>query len=1274
MAFERKGLTLRQIDRLLQGGSVTGLGEGQLLERFVADPDDSTLEALIDLHGPMVLGVCRRVLADPADIDDAFQATFLILIRKAKALRDAHRLGPWLHGVAHRVAARARADAVRRRSLERRGSRPERESEVRSPDRLAVRAELRAVVDQEIARLSPDHRTALVLCDLEGRSHQDAARLLGWSEGSLRGRLARARQKLRDRLERRGVAPSVLPGTAALLSDAALPGVPPALIRATARAAMATVLAGRAAPSATGLISASVSALVQGVVRAMALSRVKMVATTCLVAAVGLLAVGGLVRAGLPGREAGAVPGPTPAAGAQAGGPKAGTEKGETQPLDLLVVRRSDRSPVAGAAIEASWFEGGSSHETKQSTDADGRCAISVPAGAVSLSISIAKDGFVPASRSWNEKELAPGLPRTIAQELEPGQPIGGFVRDGQGRPVAGADVTVAISQGREDVPDEDVPAPGGMSVYAGYPHIRIKTDTEGRWRCSSLPPNADQATRLWFFVEHADHVSDRGGYSRRLSLKTARAMTGALIMSPGVEVGGQVRDGTNRPVAAARVVLAYSASSGDCLTTTTDAAGRFRFPHADDRNGLRRWAVSIEAAGFAPAWQMVVPEGRIPSLDYRLNPGKPFRGRVVEVEGQPIAGAAVRARWQECYHLGWKGQSDADGRFVWTDGPADGEITFDAQREGFLVAMGRRISAAAGEITITMNPPVRVRGTVVDAETGQAVPSFRVVQGEAIQSDRIFWRVRNGTTAANGRFDVSPFVYDQPGTAFFVRVEAEGYGPVTSRAIQPGESEATLEFQLKKAIGLSGFVRAPDGSRAVGAEVFLSSPKYGLPLRNNQYGPRPPKDFWTLTDDKGHFAFPPHDEPLGVLVLHPKGVAQKSAEELARSSGIILEPFGRIEGTLRIGSNVGARQPIRVLLNRTAYVRDRYLYFNYTAETDDQGHFTIEDVIPGEATVSRSLSMNGSEIGLCMAPPVDVIPGQTVQVEVGGRGRPVSGRVTLPEVAATRIDLAKATGNLMTDQEKLPLPEGYATWDQRRRFAWYLSPEGKALRRLHRFYNFPIGPDGRFRIEDVVPGEYKLTVSIESTPGFQGPAAGGARVVGQAERPLVVDAIPDGRSDEPIDVGALEMTLDAGDHRQVGIGEAAPALEFRTLEGKPGRLADFRGKFVLLDFWATWCGPCLEEESHLRAVQEAFGPDHRFVLISLSFDESVEAPRRHVAAHHLDWFQGHLGQGSRGATDYGVTAIPQVMLIGPDGKVLARDLRGIGIKTTVGQALGRRP
>jgi thiol-disulfide isomerase/thioredoxin len=140
-----------------------------------------------------------------------------------------------------------------------------------------------------------------------------------------------------------------------------------------------------------------------------------------------------------------------------------------------------------------------------------------------------------------------------------------------------------------------------------------------------------------------------------------------------------------------------------------------------------------------------------------------------------------------------------------------------------------------------------------------------------------------------------------------------------------------------------------------------------------------------------------------------------------------------------------------------------------------------------------------------------------------------------------------------------------------------------------------------------------------------------------------------------------------------VAIGDIAPAFEIKTLDGKPLRLADFKGKFVLLDFWATWCGPCIEQEPHLQATYDAFAKDGRLAMVSLSLDDNPEIARGHVLKQKLGWIQGFLGRDSDVTTSYGVASIPQVLLIGPDGRVLARDLGGAGISAAVTQELDRR-
>ncbi len=282
VASGRWSVVLRHLGRAFDGGTVAGLGEGQLLDRFLVDRDEDAFEGLIARHGPMVLGVCRSILADPDDVEDAFQATFLVLVRRARGLKDRDALAPWLFGVARKVARRARADGSRRRARER----PE-----RGADRIAIGPEdfdlreRRGLVRDEVARLPDAERSAVVLCFLEGLTHEEAAARLGWPIGTVKGRLARAKGRLADRLGRRGVAMAI-PALLALLADDASAHVPAHLIRSSCLAAT-RLATGRTL--AAGVASTRALALTEGVLRTMTLSPWKTL--VLLVASAGTVAV-----------------------------------------------------------------------------------------------------------------------------------------------------------------------------------------------------------------------------------------------------------------------------------------------------------------------------------------------------------------------------------------------------------------------------------------------------------------------------------------------------------------------------------------------------------------------------------------------------------------------------------------------------------------------------------------------------------------------------------------------------------------------------------------------------------------------------------------------------------------------------------------------------------------------------------------------------------------------------------------------------------------------
>jgi RNA polymerase sigma factor (sigma-70 family) len=245
-------------------------GDGPLLDRYICTRDEAAFEALVRRHGPMVLGVCHRILGDGHEAQDAFQATFLVLVKKAASVVPREMVGNFLYGVARQTALRARSVAARRRLRERQVAPfPEPPARPAHPQ-----DDFRDTLDQELACLPEKYRAALVACDLESRGHKEAALHLGWAVGTLASRLSRGRRMLAKRLARRGVD----------LSGVALSAcVPPSLVTSTVN------LYG-----ADHAVPASVVALTKGVLKAMFMNRVRTVAGMFLMAGTFVLG-GGLV-------------------------------------------------------------------------------------------------------------------------------------------------------------------------------------------------------------------------------------------------------------------------------------------------------------------------------------------------------------------------------------------------------------------------------------------------------------------------------------------------------------------------------------------------------------------------------------------------------------------------------------------------------------------------------------------------------------------------------------------------------------------------------------------------------------------------------------------------------------------------------------------------------------------------------------------------------------------------------------------------------------------
>jgi RNA polymerase sigma factor (sigma-70 family) len=285
------------IRRLSVAQLVAAAPDDELVERFAVHREEAAFAALVRRHGPLVLGVCRRVLTDPHAAEDCFQATFLVLARKAGSLKGPESLGPWLYGVATRTALKARAREVRRRRCERRAA----VGEAIAPSDGLFWRDLRPKLDAAIAGLAEKYRTPFVLHYLEGLTVAEIAHRLGCPQGTAAVRLARAKEQLRARLTRQGLVSCIGVLATALAQDAAWATVPPPLATGTVQAAMCI-----AAGEASGALSASVAALTIGGLRVMSTSKVKVALAVLLTASTLGVGVGVLQQAGLGKGHSGA--------------------------------------------------------------------------------------------------------------------------------------------------------------------------------------------------------------------------------------------------------------------------------------------------------------------------------------------------------------------------------------------------------------------------------------------------------------------------------------------------------------------------------------------------------------------------------------------------------------------------------------------------------------------------------------------------------------------------------------------------------------------------------------------------------------------------------------------------------------------------------------------------------------------------------------------------------------------------------------------------------
>jgi RNA polymerase sigma factor (sigma-70 family) len=752
MATEQAHPVLCHLRKLVGSPGLDALTDGQLLERFVAAREEEAFAALVRRHGPLVLGVCRRLLRGRADAEDAFQATFVVLFRRARSLDRRGSLAGWLYTVAYHVALRARAAAARRRLQERRVVQmPPTECHAE-----AVWRDLQPVLDDELNRLPEKYRVPVLLCYVEGKTNEEVGRLLHLPVGTVKSRLARARETLRRRLTRRGIS---LTGAAlaAVLAEKVAAAVPSPLLASTLQTTLLL------ASGKTVAASAPAVALAEGVLKAMFTTKLKI--ATALVVTAGVLALSaGVLACTALAQRTGAPPAQAPdqSAGATDHASKQAPIPSRTEPGQEIAVtgRVLDPAgkPVRSAEVAVVHWQllRFSSREreavvgtrliARTTSDADGRFRLTVPQPPPATHRQMCVLARAPGHGIGWEYVAATATRAEAAVRLLPEGTLAGRVVNLQGGPVAGVKIQALRMTWHQGDDWRVLPVPPDF--------VTATTDDQGRFAFRGV--GRDLNVHL--------EIDDLHCAPKELDVNTAdAAKAGHLVLGvapPQVIAGRVVCEDTGQPMPNARLLVQTNRKSeqgyllpAGLVDGKADGQGRFRISANPGSGGF--------ILAHPPAGQPYLggsadfdwPRGTVKhgEVVVKVPRGLLVYGKVTEAgSGKPLANASVQ------YQTNWLGRTltAADGSFHLAVPPGRIHILVTAATSDYIAEtvgsaelelgkpggdrlyyhaaalLGLKKGDQPKELSFALRRGVTLKGTVVDPD-GKPVKDAVLLVGE---------------------------------------------------------------------------------------------------------------------------------------------------------------------------------------------------------------------------------------------------------------------------------------------------------------------------------------------------------------------------------------------------------------------------------------------------------------------------------------------------------------------------------------------------------------
>jgi RNA polymerase sigma factor (sigma-70 family) len=935
----RSDSLLRYLRQLAGPRELHAASDAALLNRFISDRDEAAFAALVDRHRSMVLHVCLRVAGDLHDAEDAFQAVFLVLARKATTVNPQERLTNWLHGVAFRVALKARCSRIRRQQRNQFLSAPPCDPRTDPLGEVSVR-ELMTAVDEEIRRLPQSYRLPVILCCFEGHSVEEAARRLGWTQGSVKGRLERGRARLHKRLARRGLTLSAAFAASEISRGAVLAVAVTGLVDSTIRTAMAFMARSIEIPVGS---SARATALATDVLKGMVLVQLKV--PTILLIAVSLFAMG-IVARGI--RNASVEPALQPETSTDSA-KDTRSKRSSSLNKSRAAVSRMDADfpvavkgrvldpagkPLAGARLYVGYSVRGyapyikppehlfreTAYPLRGRTDSDGRFEFVFKQSELDAewlddsrpTVIAVADRYGPSWTEVSEPNKGAELSLKLVEDL----PLSGRILDQRRNPVRGVRVFV-----RDVVSDSDgavtrflrgdfLPEP--INWRGSFPTgpLCVTTDAEGRFQLSGLGGN--RLVHLALDFEHPGTPCANMTAVTRPSVSTtgSREILGNSFdfVVPEVQpIRGVVRDkATGKPVARMRII--------SDSRTITDSDGRFEV-FGDPK--LLFKSVLAEPHSDQPFFRAFCTAhandgpNAVLNADFDLVRGIPLFGRVLDQSTQKAPGAAV----VEYYPLFPNRHSSTLGDWRRTGPPSHARV----ERDGTYKLV---VLPGPGVIAAVASPRNLYATAVVD---DQALANFFIGGGKH-GGDQLLHTACAGDPQLYYTLDVNQFH--------------------AAALISPKEGTESLsvDFALERGRKLAGVVVGTDGKPLAGATVI------GLSARPDEE--TLDSDSFTVcglaTGCRRELLFRHDGQGLGKMLV----IEGSQTEPLT----VQLQPCGLISGRL-VDKNGKPSPGVALRFSR----KGRSYFIDGPVQTDQDGRFRAT-LLPG-AKYSCSLFHHGRSI-----------------------------------------------------------------------------------------------------------------------------------------------------------------------------------------------------------------------------------------------------------------------------------------------------------------------